>query len=1479
MKGKLLMFVLALSTALSSMSISFAATSANIYEKYYDDSGIKFIASPQSAPWDFSVLSKDGLASVKMPLKNHPNQVANITPASGGKAFNFEPVKRAGVLSFKVFVESDSYNAQTDRLAVRLRNDGGKGWTSTDTVYLPQNLQTEKWVDVNLPLSSFGCYDTVDYGDIKIIEMRRSGYTESEFNVYLAQLEVRCAENLSLTACENDGAVTLKWWCAQEAGKFKIYKNGTLIATVTDGTQYTYTPSDDKKSTYSVKAYTGSRLIAQSKEVYPDVDAVAVSTYEKQAFFEGRLQKYAVGSAIVRVGSSEGYFNNYRRAVDPKNLNAAPFESDGSIYIPLELSCKALGAKVQSNSGGSVSVEFAGSTFAFDDSSSGIRRKNGVLFADGAYLAQALGVHYNSYGDLAVLSAQSAVMSDYAAEEISETLSLNKKNAYLGSLGYITGAYSNPKNPNKIYCKTDVGGIYLYDRERDVWEPLMESIPQKHSSVMAVRSMALDPNNEDTIYVSGGGNWYEYPHYLLKTTNGGETWQRLNFSGNTAAGGEVRLMGESIAVDANNSNVVYCGTFTDGLYISTDGGTSWQQISDIPAEYNSAYPGGIASVLIDSSEKAANGRSKRVYVSVLGRGLYESNDGGESFSIIKSSPLMIGRMQLAGGKLYLTATDDEAGNTTGGYFSYSEGVFTDLSPDAACKHYMAFLVNRYDPNMMIVVGAPYRSNASKHVFRTYDGGITWEALSAIRNPTCILQDTVDGNGIWWPYGAGMYYVKNMYAPTLNYKSCDTGIEELVCTQVVSVPTKSGGSVLHTMVMDHGHMVSQNIHEKASVMKPYVAKGAGIDYCDEDSNYVFRTGYTDNDYLTASSAAVSTDGGNSFTDIGWQENNRIVDSAMSSQKQSNGKPLLMIASIGDESGNGAGIWRSKNYGAAWEKCADLTQNLINWSYTQLMLDSDRVDGNVFYWQNGEELYRTKDGGDSWQLIKTFEKINSSSKYSTAFIKTVPDKKGALWVRRTDGIYTTYDFGDTWSRMAFDEVCAFGFGKGESAGTPAVYLLGIVNGEYGLYISDDLGVNWRMIANSSNDIPEVVTDICGDAAIYGRAFAATGGKGVYAFSPVDFDDERPTISAELIQPVSPYASAAKVFSVSGSLSESGKVFVNGIQAQIDSYNNFSADFNLGDGINKFTVTAEDEAGNAAEGITVSVRHIPDLYEAFYNNLNSADTLVSTYVHTGSTWDAEANKKMSFVYSDAVSGMLDGEYAIKMELANTKGRSYQINRINQNYINLEPIKKTGVLHFKVYIDTDSAQTDKTAENAQFRMTNDGSNGWRSSKAVSLPGSITADGKWHDVTVPISQLDTDGFDWSKLYGMTFSRTEKASGKWDLYVKDIYFAETQTFGDVVITDESGNNANSVSAGGTYTASVDFFNSLGESVSPVFITAIYDGTVLADVKVCDAVTVKPGQKYTFVSDKITVGKDAKKPIVKVFMWKDFESLYPYMKAE
>ena len=227
------------------------------------------------------------------------------------------------------------------------------------------------------------------------------------------------------------------------------------------------------------------------------------------------------------------------------------------------------------------------------------------------------------------------------------------KNAVINGGGFITGIVFHPSVQNLAYARTDIGGLYRWNQAAGRWVPLLDWINWDNWGYSGVWSVALDPNNGNTVYAAVGmytNGWDPNNGAVLKSTDQGNTWtiNPLPFKGAGNMAG--RGCGERLAVDPNNSSILYLAATGDqattyGLWKSTSGGTSWSQVTSFPAvgdwvevpgdffNYNNTYQG-LWWVQFDK-RFVTSGVTQNIYVGVAtknGPTVYRSTNGGASFT-------------------------------------------------------------------------------------------------------------------------------------------------------------------------------------------------------------------------------------------------------------------------------------------------------------------------------------------------------------------------------------------------------------------------------------------------------------------------------------------------------------------------------------------------------------------------------------------------------------------------------------------------------------------------------------------------------------------------------------------------------------------------------------------------------------------------------------------------------------------------------
>ena len=170
-------------------------------------------------------------------------------------------------------------------------------------------------------------------------------------------------------------------------------------------------------------------------------------------------------------------------------------------------------------------------------------------------------------------------------------------------------------------------------------------------STRHIGKILIDPNDPDLVLVAAVGHAYgsNKERGVYRTTDGGQTWQ--NVLGKNPETGAVDL-----AWDAQNPQVVYATTWQmrrvpwdqyeprqgdgSGLYKSTDKGESWKEITghSLPAA-----PLGRIGVAV---ARGSAGQTVYAIVQALkkGSGLYRSDDGGASWRFVSDDPRVVTRM-------------------------------------------------------------------------------------------------------------------------------------------------------------------------------------------------------------------------------------------------------------------------------------------------------------------------------------------------------------------------------------------------------------------------------------------------------------------------------------------------------------------------------------------------------------------------------------------------------------------------------------------------------------------------------------------------------------------------------------------------------------------------------------------------------------------------------------------------------------------
>jgi photosystem II stability/assembly factor-like uncharacterized protein len=227
-----------------------------------------------------------------------------------------------------------------------------------------------------------------------------------------------------------------------------------------------------------------------------------------------------------------------------------------------------------------------------------------------------------------------------------------------GSVGCIAVASSNS---DIIYVGSGEGlhrpdlsvgdGLYKSTDAGKTWTHLGlrggQQIPQ----------IAVDPGDPDRILVAVAGHPYgpNEERGIFRSVDGGKTFEKVLYKDENTGGADV-------LIDPSNPNVAYASLWEaregpwengswngtgGGVFKSTDGGKTWQQLS-----------GGLPVEIIQANLAISPSSTKRLFASVatpIGVNLYRSDDSGDSWILATTDPRPAGR--IGGGDLSVPRID------------------------------------------------------------------------------------------------------------------------------------------------------------------------------------------------------------------------------------------------------------------------------------------------------------------------------------------------------------------------------------------------------------------------------------------------------------------------------------------------------------------------------------------------------------------------------------------------------------------------------------------------------------------------------------------------------------------------------------------------------------------------------------------------------------------------------------------------------
>ncbi|HIJ97224.1 MAG TPA: hypothetical protein HPP94_16110 [Desulfuromonadales bacterium] len=130
----------------------------------------------------------------------------------------------------------------------------------------------------------------------------------------------------------------------------------------------------------------------------------------------------------------------------------------------------------------------------------------------------------------------------------------------------ITSIAVDQTNSKVVYASSILGGVIKTTNGGASWISINNGLHVPGS----IQSIAIDPTNNQVIYVGGDSG-----KRVFKSIDGGSSWFVPSNDLFTIGGGSNFI----ITIDPLDSQTIYVATTINGLYKSTNGGTSWIAIN------------------------------------------------------------------------------------------------------------------------------------------------------------------------------------------------------------------------------------------------------------------------------------------------------------------------------------------------------------------------------------------------------------------------------------------------------------------------------------------------------------------------------------------------------------------------------------------------------------------------------------------------------------------------------------------------------------------------------------------------------------------------------------------------------------------------------------------------------------------------------------------------------------------------------------
>jgi hypothetical protein len=712
-----------------------------------------------------------------------------------------------------------------------------------------------------------------------------------------------------------------------------------------------------------------------------------------------------------------------------------------------------------------------------------------------------------------------------------------------GGGGYVTGLIYHPTTANVLYARTDIGGAYRWNQATSSWTPITDGIGFNggESRFHGAESIALDPNNDQLVYMVTGMYTFEGNGRIYVSNDRGTTWTHYDLPFPVGGNNPARAIGERLSVDPNNPATLFYGSRTAGLWKSTDAGHTWAQVTSLSStsltndQVNTmgGWVTGVESLMFDTSTKGTGVPTSTLYAAIaqdyanaagLTSTLYKSVDGGSTWAPVSVPSAVSGyyithTVRTSDGAFYMAFSQGAGPGVAGpGYlYKFSGGTWTLLASNSSAG-YGGVSVSGTGSTARIALGVSNTWGSGQVVQLSDDGGTTWREIEQGMPHTPaggaggwvddIEIDPSNRDHISHVTGGGIVETRNASAATPSWNDAVANLEETATNAIVTPPAGASYKFIDS-AGDIGTWLQTDLATKPS-KGPTTnwSNGISADVAWSDSTYIAGTGV-----LNSTGTAFgfwSGDGGNTWSNFSKLPAGAATNKAGTGSIVATSRNNLVWApanSVPSYTTNNGSRWTSTNLPAlaslGWDRGYRLAADRKNASKVYA------YDSGGAFWGTAGKVYVSTDGGHNFTLSQGSVAANLAPNawWITSMVVN-PNAEGDLWLADGNAVYHSTDSGASWTKLnGFATVAATGstaalqgasviaLGKAQT-GSPysaAVYVVGTMNGVWGVYHSDDGGATWARFNDDAHQFGGI-GQMAGDWNTYGRIYFSGTGRGL-------------------------------------------------------------------------------------------------------------------------------------------------------------------------------------------------------------------------------------------------------------------------------------------------------------------------------------------------------------------------------------------------